>query len=125
MNTEVREFLTLFFQVFSARVAQISVIDNRIRGLIIFDDGSGEQEFEYEMQHDLQQVNLLLRFLIENDLTSSDRIVISKELLLNALQRIGWESERAISTIQILENVRIPMVDNGKVTDFFLLHYES
>jgi hypothetical protein len=126
MNSEFKQFLTLFFQLFSARVEKISLKDkDRIRGVIIFDDGSGEQEFEYMIRNDLQQVNQLLRFLIEHNLTSSDRIIISKEALLNSLQRMGWESEIALSAIQILENIRIPMIDEEKISDFFLLHYES
>lgn len=80
------------------------------------------QEIEWEIQsfHNFEDALELSEFLIEQQLISNDRVIIDREKLFD---RIGWEKERYDAAVDTLLNIKVDMLDDGRKTDYFFVHF--
>jgi hypothetical protein len=62
----------------------------------------------------------IAEYLINNQLIHSDKIRIEKKELS---KRIGWEHKRFEVALKTLLDIRVDMLDEGKRTDYFFVHF--
>ena len=93
------------------------------------DDGSPGYEEDEEVQDiewDIEDLDcledalILAEFIIDNKIIGGDKITIKPDELNS---RLGWKKSRYDSAIEALLNIRVDMVDEGKRTDYFFVHF--
>ncbi len=107
-----------------------SASDRMVKGRVGWaDDGApdyNEEEEVQEIEWDVQDFNNfedaleLSEFLIDQKLMSNDRVTINREELFD---QIGWEKDRYDAAVNTLLNIKVDMLDDGRKTDYFFVHF--
>lgn len=121
----VKIFLTSFFSLFKAYMKEYLIEDNKVLGVVGWQNEEDEQPFSWLIVFDedlLLKIALLCEFLMQHNLIQGDKIVIPLSELKLLLQNNGWNENEAEKMIYLLCSVRIKMIDNGEETDSFLVH---
>ena len=93
------------------------------------DDGSPHYDREEEVQlmdwdvqyfDNMDDALLLAEYFIDNRFIQNDKISISRDLISD---QIKWDQERLDLAIETLLELKVDMVDEGKKTDYFFLHF--
>lgn len=125
-NNSIKTFLASFFALFQAYIKEFRVEDNKVLGVIGWQDEEDEQCFSWLMNFKesvLLKIKLLCEFLIKNDLIQSDKIIISPSELKILLHSDGWNTNETEIIINKLCSVKIKMIDDGEETDSFFIHF--
>jgi len=87
-----------------------------------YDEDEEVQDIEWDVQDfdNFEDALEISEFLIDHKLMLNDRIKIDMEQLFN---RIGWEKDRYDAAINTLLSVKVDMMDEGKKTDYFFIHF--
>ncbi|MGV7221606.1 MAG: hypothetical protein ACQ9MH_08785 [Nitrospinales bacterium] len=91
-------------------------------GSAYYDKEEEVQDIEWDIQvfDNIEDTLLLAEFIIDNNLISIDKIIISE---VELYKRINWGKEKFDSSLKSLLNFRVDMVDEGKRTDYFFIHF--
>jgi hypothetical protein len=125
MNKYVVRFLCSFFRLFSGYIENIKVAGNKVTGVISYEDESGRQSFSWNtsnLNFVVDGINIL-DYIIDKNLARGDKIILSRENLVVDLVKIGWKENEVNSAIDFLLGIKIRMVDYGKETDSFFIHF--
>lgn len=117
-------FLCSFFGVFQAYIIEIRVQKDKVEGVIMYVDKDIQKFVWYytSLSH-VKKAFQLLDILIEKEWVSIDKIIISKQELIKYLENIGWGYSDIDGSICFLSSLKINMVDEGKETDSFFVHF--
>ncbi|VAW89997.1 hypothetical protein MNBD_GAMMA18-1386 [hydrothermal vent metagenome] len=87
-----------------------------------YDEDEEVQDIEWDVQDfdNFEDALKLSELLIDQKLMLNDRITIDVDELFN---RIGWERDRYDAAVNTLLSVKIDMLDEGKKTDYFFVHF--
>jgi hypothetical protein len=124
-NNYLLEFISSFFRLFQANIEKIRIDEKIISGVIHWEE-EVKQEFSWEVPenvHSITDTMELINYLIENHLLNGDMINIEKQLLIKTLSSQGWDNQKINNSIDFLCSVRVAMIDDGLVTDHFLIHF--
>jgi hypothetical protein len=128
MNKQILiiNFLNGFFKLFQAYINNIEFKNDHVIGKVIWNDSNEFQEFSYKISFnnfDYENAIQLINFLIDHKLIEGDKITISKIDLSNILKKNNWNLEKIHDSILFLCSVRIAMIDDGEISDYFLIHF--
>lgn len=87
-----------------------------------YQEGEEVQDIEWDIQkfENMEDALFLIEYLIENHFISSDKIIINESELR---EKLGWESYRYDNALKTLLSIRVDMVDDGKRSDYFFVHF--
>ena len=87
-----------------------------------YDEDEEVQDIEWNVQDfdNFEDALILSELLVDQKLMSNDRIMIDVDELFN---RIDWERNRYDAAVNTLLNVKVDMLDEGKKTDYFFVHF--
>lgn len=87
-----------------------------------YDEDEEVQDIEWDVQDfdNFEDALILSELLIDQKLMSNDRITIDVDELFN---RIDWERNRYDAAVNTLLSVKVDMLDEGKKTDYFFVHF--
>jgi len=126
MNLLEHKFLNSFFNLFEAK-AEITKIDNKsIYGILNWENEDDTQDFKWSNDFDDKTLSILkdfCDFLLENQLTKGDKIIVSEEILKEKLIGAGWSNDKTKKGIDSLMSLEVKMVDEGEETDSFFIHF--
>ncbi len=125
-NNYLLEFVSSFFRLFQANIERIRIDEKIISGVIHWEGEEVKQEFSWEVPenvHGITDTMELINYLIDNHLLNGDMINIEKQLLIKMLSSHGWDNQKINNSIDFLCSVRVAMIDDGLVTDHFLIHF--
>jgi hypothetical protein len=126
-----KEFLEHFLGALGAvEIDWLEETEDSIAGKVIYspDDPEEYQEFHWsvhETDAPSPEVTTLAKLLKEKRLLSIDRIIIPKEklwLLYNETYNLNLSQNSFYKLLEILEQIEVPMIDDGKETDVFIIH---
>lgn len=120
------KLLELFFLLFEARVNIIEIKDNTIRGFVIWEAEEETQEFLWKIPRenmDIRSIGKLIKFIVDRNLNKGDCIIISEEELSSLLKKNKWEIKTIGESIRKLKEIKIHMIDEGEITDYFFIHF--
>lgn len=120
------EFLKNFFSLFDADIEKYTLQNNILKGSVFWPDDPDKQDFKWIITIDSYEAANLseLCYIIKTKgYNRNDHILISEEQLSFNLQKYGWEKEMANSMIEKLLHIEIKMIDDGKETDSFFVHF--
>jgi hypothetical protein len=128
MNKQILiiNFLNVFFKLFQAYINNIEFKKDHVIGKVIWNDNNEFQEFSCKLSFnnfDYENAIQLINFLIDHKLIEGDKITISKIDLSNILKKNNWNLEKIHDSILFLCSVRIAMIDDGEISDYFLIHF--
>lgn len=83
------------------------------------DDGQAV-EWKINNNETIDKAIELGEFILDNKCISIDKITISESNLQN---KINWNSNEFKTAINELLSIKVNMIDNGKKTDSFFLHF--
>ncbi|OGN60787.1 MAG: hypothetical protein A3F40_04740 [Chlamydiae bacterium RIFCSPHIGHO2_12_FULL_27_8] len=119
-------FLNAFFRLFQAHINKIKFEKDHVIGSIIWNDTKELQEFSWIFSSDIynyENTIQLIDFLIHHKLIEGDKIVISKIALINILKKFNWDLKKIEDSISFLCSIRIPMIDDAEISDYFFIHF--
>ena len=119
-------FLNAFFKLFQAHIVKITFDKNKTTGVIIWNDTNELQEFTWNIprnNYNYKSITQLINYLIQKKLVEGDKIIIPKELLIKNLKKSHLNLNKIEDSLILLCSVRIAMVDNDEITDYFLIHF--
>lgn len=126
-----REFLTEFLGALGAEsIEWQEETDNFISGRVIYDKNDPEemQDFCWHVSEEKapnSQVLKLAKLLNNKKLLSIDQISVTREelrLKYNEMHGTHTTEAEFIAILEELEEVEVPMVDEGKETDAYFIH---
>lgn len=130
MNEAITKFLESFLGLFGVTRITIGFQQTVINGIAYWDDEPIDDNFQhfrwkqYESSREkINRLTSLCDYIKNNKLNSIDKILMSETKFVEILERDGWVKNVAQSTIDDLCNVKIKMIDDGKETDSFFLHF--
>ncbi len=87
-----------------------------------YDEDEEVQDIEWDVQHydNIEDALELAEYLIDNKIMRSDKVTIDREELFN---RISWEKDRYDAAINTLLSIKVDMLDEGRKTDYFFVHF--
>ena len=87
-----------------------------------YDEDEEVQDIEWAVQpfENLEDALEIAEYLIDNKLVRGDKITIDKEALF---KRISWDRDKYDAAIDTLLSIKIDMLDNGRKTDYFFVHF--
>lgn len=118
----------LIFEINRFRILDVTETSVKARvgwaddGALDYDEDEEAQDIEWGIQHydNFEDALELAEYLIDNNLMRNDKIAIDSEDLFN---RIAWEKDRCDAAISTLLSIRVDMLDNGRKTDYFFIHF--
>lgn len=125
-TAKLENYLRSFFQLFNADVLRYQVERKMIIGTIGWIEEEETQDFSWHTDLVGQpppDIEVLCNFLVVNRLINIDAFTVSEEQLLERLVSDGWQREAALACISYLLSTEVKMVDDGKETDSFFLHF--
>ena len=120
------KLLELFFLLFEARVNIVEVKDDIIRGMAIWEAEEESQEFLWKIPRenmDIRSIGKLIKFIVDRNLNKGYCIIISEEELSSLLKKNKWEIKTIGESIRKLKEIKIHMIDEGEITDYFFIHF--
>ena len=91
-----------------------------------YDEAEEVQEVAWDFRDDIPSldVSLALEVIALPSMLRGDRIEVPSEVLKAELIRVyAWDDKRAQQAIDGLLSIRIDMIDDGRPTDAFFLHF--
>jgi hypothetical protein len=87
-----------------------------------YDEDEEVQDIEWDVQSfdSFEDALQISEFLIDNKLMLNDKVTIDNVELFN---RLGWEKDRYDTAINTLLSIRVDMLDDGRKTDYFFVHF--
>jgi|SRR5579871_256799 len=125
-NNIIHTFLSSFFKIFSAIINEYRIENKKIFGNIRWNDENETQNFSWNIQFEesaLKKLTQLCEYLRNHDLVIGDRITITESKLQMRLFDLGWDKDEAQRNIDRLCSVEVKMIDEGKETDSFFIHF--
>ena len=130
-TTRIVSYLFRFMLIFGInRFWMFSASEKNIKARIGWaDDGTPDYDEDEEVQDiewDVQSFDSfedalqISEFLIDNKLMLNDKVTIDNVELFN---RLGWEKDRYDTAINTLLSIRVDMLDDGRKTDYFFVHF--
>lgn len=130
-KTRSISYLFRFMLIFEINRFEIfDASDTTIRGRVGWaDDGSLDydrdeeiQDIEWEVQdhENFEDALRIAEQLIDERLMINDKISIGSEYLS---KQMGWDKNRYDAAINTLLDVKVDMLDEGKKSDFFFVHF--
>lgn len=91
-------------------------------GVPDYDEDEEVQDIEWDLQYynNFDDALEIAEYLIDNKLMRNDKVVIDREELFS---RISWEKERYDAAIDTLLSIKVYMLDGGRKTDHFFVHF--
>lgn len=91
-------------------------------GVPDYDQDEEVQDIEWGVQHfdNFEDALEISEYLIDNKLMRSDKVTINREELFS---RMSWEKDRYDAAINTLLSIRVDMLDEGRKTDYFFVHF--
>ena len=126
MNLIEHIFLDSFFSLFEAKTEIIKIENNAVLGTVSWENEEDTQDFKWSKPFDddtLIALTDLCVYLLKNELLVGDRIRIMEELLFERLKNVGWPINKVKKAIDALMSLEIKMLDEGKETDSFFIHF--
>jgi len=106
------------------------VTENRIKARIgwpndgreDYDEDEEIQDIKWDIQtfDNIEDALEIVDFIIDNELINIDKVILSPEDLG---MEIGWEKEKFDLGLKTLLDFRVDMLDDGKKSDFFFIHF--
>lgn len=97
------------------------------------DDGSPNyeeeddvQEIEWDVQSfsNIAEVLALITLIRDMNLISIDKVIISPEELFEKVQQsLNWDKQRFDLALDTLLNFKVDMIDEGRKSDYFFVHF--
>ncbi len=97
------------------------------------DDGEEYYEAEEEIQEiewtvqkfsNIEDTLALVGFIRDNRLISIDKIILSPEELFEKIEpTFNWDKNQFDLALDTLLNIRVDMIDEGKKSDYFFVHF--
>ncbi|MEQ3108184.1 hypothetical protein [Bacteroides salyersiae] len=117
-------FLNSFFNIYHAYVIEVGALNGRVQGKIMYiDEETQEFVWYYSSFNEIPRAIQLLDILKKNEWLHNDKVIISKQDVVNYLKYMGWENVDINTTFLFLFSLKIKMVDDGKETDSFFIHF--
>ena len=117
-------FLNSFFNIYHAYVIEVGALNGRVQGKIMYiDEETQEFVWYYSSVNESPRAIQLLDILKKNEWLHNDKVIISKQDVVNYLKYMGWENVDINTTFLFLFSLKIKMVDDGKETDSFFIHF--
>jgi len=122
-------YLFSFMLLFDIKLFELVAInDETIKARINWEDDGSEwyedvpQEIEWDVPNDcyLGDAVKIAQFLIDAQLIRGDKIIVDREKLLALM---NWEQKRFDQGLKSLLDIRVEMIDDGKRTDFYFVHF--
>lgn len=126
MNLLEHKFLNSFFNLFEAKVEITKINNKSIYGVLNWENEDDIQDFKWSNDFDDNSLSILKEFcsfLLENQLTKGDKIIVSEEALKEKLICAGWSNDKATKAIDYLMSLEVKMIDDGEETDSFFIHF--
>jgi len=126
-----REFLTEFLGALGAEsIEWQEETDGFVSGRVIYDKNDPEETQEFcwhkgENEVPNENVLNLAKLIKRHKLLSIDKIIVKREelrSLYNSCFSSNLSTEDFSETIEQLEEIEVPMVDEGKETDAYFIH---
>jgi len=121
-----KDFLISFFKLFDATIKNININSETITGILSWKNEDDTQEISWHLPNenvDFDDTIELIDYVLANKLIDGDKITVSEKDLIQKLNLAGWDSQKAIRSIDNLCGISIKMVDNGEETDSFSVHF--
>lgn len=124
-ETSEVQFLTSFFLLFKASIQEYKIFDNKISGIVGWDNEDDKQAFCWSFKNEkiFPKVKLLCDYLYGHNLIDGDSIIISEIELLSKLISDGWNENDAKKCIDYLCSIDVKMLDDNEETDSFFIHF--
>ncbi len=122
INIRIVDSILVFYDAHSEN---IKFVNNFITGKAIFNDKSGTQDFIWyvpNLKH-AETIDFILSFLISNKLHNGDKITITLDNLVSEVINLNITADDVKNAINEIQNIKIFMVDEGKETDYFFIHF--
>ena len=117
-------FLNSFFNIYHAYVIEVGALNGRVQGKIMYiDEETQEFVWYYSSFNEIPRAIQLLDILKKNEWLHNDKVIISKQDVVNYLKYMGWENVDINTTFLFLFSLKIKMVDDGKESDSFFIHF--
>ena len=117
-------FLNSFFNIYHAYVIEVGALNGRVQGKIMYiDEETQEFVWYYSSFNEIPRAIQLLDILKKNEWLHNDKVIISKQDVVKYLKYMGWENVDINTTFLFLFSLKIKMVDDGKETDSFFIHF--
>ena len=117
-------FLNSFYNIYHAYVIEVGALNGRVQGKIMYiDEETQEFVWYYSSFNEIPRAIQLLDILKKNEWLHNDKVIISKQDVVNYLKYMGWENVDINTTFLFLFSLKIKMVDDGKETDSFFIHF--
>ena len=117
-------FLNSFFNIYHAYVIEVGALNGRVQGKIMYiDEETQEFVWYYSSFNEIPRAIQLLDILKKNEWLHNDKVIISKQDVVNYLKYMGWENVDINTTFLFLFSLKIKMVDDGKETDSLFIHF--
>ncbi|PQJ16570.1 hypothetical protein [Aureicoccus marinus] len=126
MNLTEHLFLDSFFKIFDARLDITGIVKDTVYGTLKWEDEDDEQDIKWTKSFkdsDIELLTKLCDFLLQNKLTRGDKIDVTEDLLFEKLLANDWTIEKAKKAIESLMDLEVRMLDDGKETDSFYIHF--
>jgi len=127
-ESKALEFLTSYFRMFEAIVESIDVKNGIVAGTVGWPGEEDKQDFSWHIEEGglpSISVNQLCEYLVQNKLLNGDAILPSESDLIARLMEAGWTADESMYAIDYLMNIHVRMVDDGKETDWFYVHFNA
>ena len=125
-NECLLNFLNTFFVLFKANIKNIKIEKEKVIGTLSWENEEETQDFLWnnpDENFNYTDITDLIKYLIKNKLISIDKIIISKDSLINKLKDSGWNPKKINNSLNALFSVKIHMIDEGEITDYFFIHF--
>ena len=132
-DLNIKNVILLFRFMLSFQINRFEVLksnEKRIVALVGWgDDGTPhydrneeEQEIEWDVQifENIDDALTISEYLFDKGLLRNDKISIERDLLY---KRIGWDRNRFDLAINTLLDIKVDMLDEGRKSDYFFLHF--
>lgn len=120
------EFIEKYFELFKVKVEKVDEENSIISGVVFWENEEEKQEFSWEyakVNIDFFNVKKIIQYLIDKNLVDIDKINLDKISLVNALKTKEWEVQKIEEGIKELCSIKVDMIDEGKKTDYFFIHF--
>jgi hypothetical protein len=125
-NNVINSFLGLYFKIFQAEIESIKIGESEVNGTVIWEEENERQDFSWAIEDNqtiVEKASELIAYMIKNSLTTGDKIKIEREALEELLVNQNWMKMDIDNSIDFICSIRIAMIDEGEIVDYFLMHF--
>lgn len=100
-------FLNSFFNIYHAYVIEVGALNGRVQGKIMYiDEETQEFVWYYSSFNEIPRAIQLLDILKKNEWLHNDKVIISKQDVVNYLKYMGWENVDINTTFLFLFSLK-------------------